>query len=40
VGPLDGVAGFLDGNQVAIAQAQRKFPGLKPISMRLLFALD
>ena len=40
VGPLEGMAGFLDGNQVAIAQAQRKFPGLKPISMRLLFSLD
>ena len=28
VGPLDGVAGFLDGNQVAIAQAQRPASGL------------
>ena len=26
VGPLDGLAGFLDGNQVAIAQAQRTLP--------------
>src|SRR5579864_9102701 len=36
VGPLDGVAGLLDGNQVAIAQAQRPASGLPALTAEIL----